>query len=145
MLAAPQARSEIGSPRSTRAPQTHQTDVDRATPKYLDDNLLETPELALDRVRLEMVRTGEMVLDIVRQAPEIILRGSREQLAELEALDDDIDELHLAIVTYLGRLSQEGLTEAQTETLHDYMRLHPSKQLFKGFTPAEKGLGLFKS
>ena len=32
-----------------------------------------------------------------------------------------------------------------SETLHDYMRLHPSKQLFKGFTAAEKGLGLFKS
>ena len=32
-----------------------------------------------------------------------------------------------------------------SETLHDYLRLHPSKKLFKGFTPAEKGLGLFKT
>ena len=32
-----------------------------------------------------------------------------------------------------------------SETLHTYLRLHPSKQLFKGFTPSEEPLGLFKA
>lgn len=31
------------------------------------------------------------------------------------------------------------------EALHDHMRLHPSKNLFKGWTPAENKLGIFKT
>lgn len=96
---------------------------ERARPKYLDDNLLETPELALDRVRLEIVRMGELATDIVRRAPEIVAEGSRADLDRLRAADDDVDALHGAIITYLGRLSQESLTEPQTELLHDNMTI----------------------
>ncbi len=96
---------------------------ERAKPKYLDDNLIETPDLALDRVRLENARMGDIAARIVHRAPEIVTVGTREQLDHLREADDDVDALHGAIVTYLGRLSQANLTSAQTEQLQDQIAI----------------------
>jgi uncharacterized protein (DUF1501 family) len=47
--------------------------------------------------------------------------------------------------TYMNRDLQVTTDYRQifAEVLHDHMKLHPSKQLFPKFTPAEKKLGLF--
>ncbi len=90
-------------------------------PKYLDTMLLSTPDLALDRVRLELGRLGVYTLRMVRQALSAVTNGTQEDLTALAKMDDDVDALHGAIVTYLGRLSQEDLLQAQTETLSKYM------------------------
>lgn len=96
---------------------------DLGVPKYLDDNLIETPELALDRVHLEIGRVGEMALKIIRRAPDVALVGTRDELKRLALQDDDVDALHLAIISYLGHLAQGGLTLSQTETFHDDMAI----------------------
>jgi phosphate:Na+ symporter len=90
-------------------------------PKYLDDTLLDTPELALDRVRMELGHLGETVLRMLRKAPPLVYEGTGEDLAELVKMDSDVDNLHVAIIGYLGRLSQRPIDKAQTEALHDYM------------------------
>lgn len=94
---------------------------DESAPKFLDDNLIETPELAFDRVRLEIDRIALIGLEQARRAPELVLGGSREQLRGLAGRDETIDTLHRAVIRYLGLLLQEGLTEAQTEQMHDAM------------------------
>jgi phosphate:Na+ symporter len=90
-------------------------------PKYLDENLLETPELALDRVRLEIGRMGISALQMVWQSIPNVIRGSEQDLDELVAMDHDVDNLHAAIIGYLGHLSQRHLTDAQVELHHDYL------------------------
>ena len=90
-------------------------------PKYLDDILLETPALAIDRVRMEMRRLGERAYDMVCKALPVALRGSKEDLVALAQQDDEIDALHGHIVTYLGRLSQQNLQVAQSRKLYDYV------------------------
>ena len=90
-------------------------------PRYLDDILLSTPALALDRVRMELRRLGERVHDMVRAALPVVMEGEREDLAELEARDDEVDALHGAIVTYLGQLARENLDTAQAEQHYDYL------------------------
>ncbi|MHC4958466.1 MAG: Na/Pi cotransporter family protein [Planctomycetota bacterium] len=90
-------------------------------PKYLDDNLIRTPELALDRVRLELGRTGGRALEMVREALPAAAAGTREGLAELAKMDDDVDALHGAIVSYLGRISARKIESEQSERLADYM------------------------
>ncbi len=97
-------------------PERAEVDPDVIKPKYLDDILLETPALALDRVRMEMRRLGERAFDMVQKAFPIAIHGTREELKDLAKRDDEVDALHDAIVTYLGKLSRENLRS--TESLH---------------------------
>jgi phosphate:Na+ symporter len=90
-------------------------------PKYLDDALLDTPDLALDRVRMEMGHLAETVLRLLGRGPAMVFDGTAEKIAEVPQLDSDVDSLHDAIIGYLGRLSRRPLNAAQTELLHDYM------------------------
>ncbi len=93
----------------------------RIKPKYLDTILLKTPELALDRARLELGRLGEHTLGMVRRALPTVIHGEEEDLARLAHMDDDVDTLYAAIVTYLGQLSQENLTSRYSEQLSHYI------------------------
>ncbi len=83
-------------------------------PRYLDDALLDTPSLALDRVRLEIGVIGGLVMDMLRRSMPAILSGDRTSLREVAGIDDNVDILHGHVVTYLGRISQKALTEVQT-------------------------------
>jgi phosphate:Na+ symporter len=91
-----------------------------ARPKFLDDALLETPSLALDRVRLEIGHMGERVKDMLDQIMPAILGGERATIREVAKIDDEVDILHGHIITYLGLISQKTLTEEQT---HDFINL----------------------
>ncbi len=90
-------------------------------PKYLDEELLDTPSLALDRVRLEYGRMGQRVTQMLQRIMPAFLQGDRETLEEIADIDDEVDILHGAILTYLGKISQKALTQAQTEELLNLM------------------------
>ncbi|MDM8521081.1 Na/Pi cotransporter family protein [Anaerolineales bacterium HSG6] len=90
-------------------------------PMYLDNLLLKTPDLALDRVRLEMEWLGAHTLRMIRATLPTVFDGTTDDLAALEKMDDEVDMLHGKIVIYLGRLSQENLLSGQVKQLYDYM------------------------
>jgi phosphate:Na+ symporter len=75
----------------------------------------------MDMVRMELGRLGALAEQMVRRALPTVIHGSEYNLAELEKMDNDVDKLHAAIVTYLGRLSQENLSGQQSEQLHDFL------------------------
>ena len=85
--------------------------------KYLDEELISTPSLALDRVRLEVLHMGECVDKMMSRIMPAILSGNRRTLREIELMDNDVDTLHAQIITYLGKISRLSLTEKQTATL----------------------------
>ncbi len=85
--------------------------------KYLDDELLAAPSLALDRVRLEILHMGEVVQKMMGKIMPAILSGNRETLEEIKCMDDDVDALHAQIIVYLGKISRLTLTEKQTADL----------------------------
>ena len=92
-----------------------------AQPKYLDEELLETPSLALDRARLEIGNMGGRVREMLQGIMTAIINGNRIMLKNIARIDDDVDILHGHIVTYLGKISQKALTEEQTRVLVDLM------------------------
>jgi len=92
-----------------------------AEPKYLDEELLETPSLALDRARLEIGHMGDRVKAMLQDIMTAIIKGDRTQLRKIAKIDDEVDILHGHIVTYLGHISQKALTEEQTRVLVDLM------------------------
>ncbi|MEN8204945.1 MAG: Na/Pi cotransporter family protein [Pseudomonadota bacterium] len=92
-----------------------------ARPKYLDDELLETPSLALDRVRLEAGHMGERVNKMLEKIMPAIMSGNRTTLKEIAKIDDEVDILYKHIIEYLGRISRNQLSEKQTRELVDLM------------------------
>ncbi|NNL65451.1 MAG: hypothetical protein HKP30_04355, partial [Myxococcales bacterium] len=70
---------------------------------------------------MELARIGAAALRMVRDAIDPVLTGSEQELEELRRMDDEVDRLHAALVTYLGRLSTENLTEAQSHLLSRYL------------------------
>jgi phosphate:Na+ symporter len=102
-------------------PEKAELEPEFARPRFLDALLLKTPALALDIVRMELGRLGAAALLMVQGSLSTVVNGSESELDALEQMDNEVDALHAAIVTYLGRLSQENLGERQTEQLHDYL------------------------
>ncbi|MCM8857086.1 MAG: Na/Pi cotransporter family protein [Candidatus Thiodiazotropha sp.] len=82
--------------------------------KYLDDELLSTPSLALDRVRLEVLHMGEKVQDMLSRIMPAILTGDRKTLDDVAQLDDEVDILYEQIIDYLGKISKQSMTDRQT-------------------------------
>ncbi len=85
--------------------------------KYLDEELLSTPSLALDRVRLEVLHMGESVQEMVDSIMPAILSGNRDSLSAVAQKDDEVDILYEQIIEYLGKISKRSLTDGQTEEL----------------------------
>ncbi len=84
-------------------------------PKYLDEELLATPSLALDRVRLEVLHMGEHVQGMLSGIMPAISNRDGPALQRVQNMDDQVDILHGTIIEYLGKVSKTPLTEAQTK------------------------------
>ncbi|MBA1444493.1 MAG: hypothetical protein M3H12_08015 [Chromatiales bacterium] len=83
--------------------------------KYLDEELLSTPSLALGRVRLEVLHMGERVQEMLDSIMPAIINGNKESLAAVRDLDDQVDILYEQIIDYMGRISKRSLSDQQTE------------------------------
>lgn len=88
-------------------------------PKYLDNTLIETPTLALQRVQLEIARMGEIVYQMLTEFREGSLRRDVNKLRAVQEMDDQVDVLEGKILRYLGTLRQQPLTEQES----DYIEL----------------------
>ena len=56
---------------------------------------------------------------MVRHAPIAIMAGSEEDARAVARMDDDVDSLYEAIVTYLGHLANRKLSGEQTSRVQD--------------------------
>ena len=92
-------------------------------PKYLDEALLETPDLALDRIRMEIARLGGFALELVEAVPRVIFQGSEEDIENLPEKERNINTLHGYIVKYIGRLTRIYLLKGQSDRLRGYLEI----------------------
>ena len=88
-----------------------------AKPKYLDESLISTPSLAIERARLEILHMGDSVKEMLQRILPAMLTGSHEALTAVEIMDDAADALHGHIITYLGQISHRQLTDKETADL----------------------------
>jgi phosphate:Na+ symporter len=88
--------------------------------KYLEESLLSTPSLALDRVRMEILHMGETVRAMLTRILPAILGGDRDSLEEVRRMDDAVDILHAGIVDYLGKMAKQPLSDAE---MKEFLRL----------------------
>ncbi len=89
-------------------------------PRYLDEELIGTPALALNVARLEIGHIGEHIGAMLERAHNALATRHRGSLADVERMDDAADILHGAVIRYLSRIGKQSLTEAETA---EYFRL----------------------
>lgn len=80
-------------------------------PRYLDDTLLGTASLALGLARREVSRIGDILERMMAMIPDAVFRGNLDTVAEIRALDDQVDALYTAITQYLARIGQRNLSD----------------------------------
>jgi phosphate:Na+ symporter len=97
-------------------PERSKSEEALARPKFLDEELLDTPSLALERVRLEFGHLGSLVLRMWDRLARAFLEREREGFDEVARMDDGVDRLHGAIVGYLGRLRRREMTVAESQS-----------------------------
>ncbi len=84
---------------------------------FLNDDLIETPVLALEVVHQEIMRLGLKARDLLADALPAAIEGKRVELDELREREDEIDAVHAEILDYLGRVAQQRLGDAQQADL----------------------------
>jgi len=90
-------------------------------PQFLDDDVIETPTLALQQARLEIARLGQIVQRMYEDVLPAMLSGGLDRLQAVRRMDETVDHLHGCIIEFLGRISRGTLTGEQTEELMHLM------------------------
>jgi phosphate:Na+ symporter len=110
-----------------------------ATAFHLNVVMLDTPAAALELVRQEVRRLGTLVVEMVRRGGAAVLSGDVRELDAVVAMDDDVDALRGAIVTYLAELGQREVSEKQSAEI---VRLLAAADELEGIGDVvERGLG----
>jgi len=85
-----------------------------ATAQHLNVALLGTPAAALELTRAEIRQLGSTVVEMVEVGGGAAIEGDVMALERIEAMDDEVDALRSAIVTYLAQLGQERISLRQS-------------------------------
>ena len=91
-------------------------------PKFLSDSLIETPTLALQAVRLEIARMGEIVEKMFIGLRKAMLKRERGQLEKVQMMDDQVDVLEGEILRYLGEIRSQPLSEKESAEIAQAMK-----------------------
>jgi phosphate:Na+ symporter len=93
-------------------------DVEKAVvePRFLDEELIRSPSLALGSVRLELGHQGEIVREMLHRIRGAFASGRRSDLETVVKMDDQVDLLQKRILAYLGRIRVSPLTDVESAT-----------------------------
>lgn len=90
-------------------------------PKYLDESAIQVPAIALEQVRQEFGRMGEIACNMLGELPAAILNKSKAHVEKIVKLDDKVDILESAIFKFLSKIRQLSLTEEESKIHQDLM------------------------
>ena len=86
-------------------------------PKFLDPASIEVPAIALENVRQEVGRLGDVVRTIMVDFPPEQGAVTNETLSQIAQQGRKVEILERAILAFLGRIQHGDLTEAQSKTV----------------------------
>jgi phosphate:Na+ symporter len=93
---------------------TARTQVDDpSAPRYLDDNELETPALALANAGRETLRMGDTVEVMLREVMGALMSNNRTTVIEVSRMDNIVDRLDEAIKLYVTKLTRGSLDDRE--------------------------------
>ncbi|MDW7987555.1 MAG: Na/Pi symporter, partial [candidate division WOR-3 bacterium] len=81
----------------------------KAQPLYLDPTVLDTPAMALAQAHREVLRIGDIVLEMFKKSLEVFLNNDKEGRKKLISEDDQVDNLVKNVTHYLTKLPTPDL------------------------------------
>ena len=90
-------------------------------PEFLDEAALKAPSIALQQVRLELGRVGEITLGMLKDVGPAFKARDLAAFEDIARRDDQVDILETAILEYLGRIRMGMLTEQESEDFQGLM------------------------
>jgi phosphate:Na+ symporter len=85
--------------------------ADPGTPVYLDSSATGAPAVALVCAAREVLRMGDVVETMLRQAMTALLTNDRKLVAEISRMDDALDSLNEAVKLYVTRMTRDSLDD----------------------------------
>ena len=89
-------------------------------PEFLNEDALKAPSVALENVRHEINRAGEITVSMLEQLGPSLESRNKARLDAIARMDDKVDILETEILKYLGRLRQGTLSEKES---HEHQNL----------------------
>ncbi len=85
-------------------------------PIYISDTLLDTPGIALEQAKKEIIREGEIVKEMFEKVKSCINKYERNLMLcdQVSLTDIKVDKLRHAIVDYLRKIASKNLTEEES-------------------------------
>ena len=80
-------------------------------PVVLEARLLDTPAIALQQCKREIVRMADKARDALHSAIEGLMVGDRKKIQRTRQLEDVVDDFQMEITSYLVALSQRQLND----------------------------------
>ncbi len=89
----------------------------RGEPQYLERHLLDTPFIAIEQAKKEIVRMAGIAEQAVGDASRAFFKGDASYLKSVPVLEEGLDHLQREITHYLVELARRSLTTVQSEQL----------------------------
>jgi phosphate:Na+ symporter len=86
------------------------TDIE-VRPVFLEKRLLETPEIAVEQTKREIVRMSQAAKEALNSATEGLMEDDRQKIRLTRQTEDLIDEFQYEITLYLSALSMKELSD----------------------------------
>jgi phosphate:Na+ symporter len=85
--------------------------ADPGTPVYLDAGAAGAPAVALVSAAREVLRMGDIIETMLRQAMTALLTNDRKLVSEISRMDDAVDSLNEAVKMYVTRMTRDSLDD----------------------------------
>lgn len=85
--------------------------------KYIDENMLKTPSIALAQVAKETVRIAAIAQENVRNATDCFLLNEENFIDQVTQQEELVDQLEEEVVVFLAKLAQEPITLSQSNRI----------------------------
>jgi phosphate:Na+ symporter len=88
------------------------------SPQYLDDTLLNTPSIALEQSRKELLRMAELSKEMLHSCRGALLHADLIHVAAVTKTEERVDSLQRAIDDFLDRIDGTRLSDLAARRLH---------------------------
>ena len=88
-------------------------------PRYLDPSALDTPSLALGNAAREVLRIADVIEKMLRDSLTALTSNDNKIVADIEQMDDIVDELYKEVKSYLTKISREDFGDEQRQRWTD--------------------------
>jgi len=102
-------------------PEIAEEEMPEFKTKYLDNNLIKTPALALNLAKQEVIRMSYVVQDMLNDILIPFLVNESAILKDIEQTENNINYLRDEIKTYLLKISRENISEERINEVFQIM------------------------